>query len=219
MNGLNVYLIPGLGADKRMYIPQLKVLSNAAVLEHLPAIKKQSLTDYAQRLAEHINTREPFALVGTSLGGMISLELTRFVEPQKVVLISTVKSRQELPYFIRSMKYLRLHKALSGNFYKRFNNLMATRLDSRGDSVIADVIKAMSRDTPPEFIEWAVDAVIHWQPPHHVDVPVYHLHGTNDSLFPVNRIKDALHVKGGSHVMNMSKSKEVNEWLIKILNR
>lgn len=219
MNRLNLYLIPGLGADKRMYTPQLKVLRDAVVLEHLPAVKKESLTDYAQRLAVHINAREPFALVGTSLGGMICLELTRFVKPQKVVLISTVKTRQELPYFIRSMRYLRLHRVLSGNFYKWFNHVMAMRLDSRGDGAIAEIIKAMSRDTPPEFIEWAVDAVIHWQPPHHVDVPVYHLHGTNDRLFPVKRIKNASHVNGGSHVMNMSKSNEVNDWLINVLNR
>ena len=114
------------------------------------------------------------------------------------------------------MKLLKLHKLLSGNTFKKFNELAAERLNSRGDAAIAALIKQMADDTDPDFIEWAINAVINWQPPA-VESPVIHIHGDNDMLFPISRIKNALPVAGGSHVMNLSQSEAVNSLLLQAL--
>ncbi|MFN8299052.1 MAG: alpha/beta hydrolase [Chitinophagales bacterium] len=212
----SVYLIPGLGADKRMYLPQLAVWPHARVLEHVYPITGQTLADYAERLIPLINTREPFIIIGTSLGGMVAIELAAKLKPHKTILLASVKSREELPLFIRSMKLLKLHKLLSGNTFKKFNELAAERLNSRGDAAIAALIKQMADDTDPDFIEWAINAVINWQPPA-VESPVIHIHGDNDMLFPISRIKNALPVAGGSHVMNLSQSEAVNSLLLQAL--
>ncbi len=212
----SIYLIPGLGADKRMYAPQLEIFPQAMVLEHLPPVTGQTLGQYAERFIRHINTSRPFYVVGTSLGGMVAMELAYRLKPQKTILLASVKSRDELPAFIRSMRYLRLHKLLSGTTFKRFNNVAAQRLNSRGDGAISAVIKQMADETDAAFIEWAIDAVINWQPPA-VHGPVIHIHGTNDQLFPFRLIKDALAVPGGSHVMNMAQSTAVNRLLAQSL--
>jgi pimeloyl-ACP methyl ester carboxylesterase len=216
---MKIYLLPGLGADKRMYEQQLKVLPGAEVIEHLKPVEGQSLTDYAGRVADLIDTRAPFILIGTSLGGIVSLELSRIISPQKIILIASVKCRSEMPGFIRAMKYLKLHKLISGKGYKSFNNLMVRRLDSRGDSPAAEVIKAMTRDTSPEFIEWAIDAVINWTPPQKFTTEIVHIHGTADQLFPFSNIRNAIPVQKGSHVMNMTKADEVNQILLEVLNK
>jgi len=39
---------------------------------------------------------------------------------------------------------------------------MVKRLDNRGDSEVAQLIRDMTNDVPSEFIEWAANAVIHW---------------------------------------------------------
>jgi hypothetical protein len=44
-----IYLIPGLGADSRMYGPQMKVLQNATILEHQKPLKGETLVAYARR--------------------------------------------------------------------------------------------------------------------------------------------------------------------------
>jgi len=214
---MDIYLIPGLGADKRMYAAQLKVLPHAKVLEHLDPIKGESLTQYAHRVAEKIDTSRPFALVGTSLGGIISIELSRILKPEKIVLIASVKNRKEMPLFIRAMRVLKMHRLIPGNGFKRFNNLMVKRLDSRGDSPAAEVIKQMTIDCNPEFIEWAVNAIIHWQPPVDYRHDIVHIHGTNDQLFPIQKIRNAVAIKNGSHVMNMTMSYEVNKALLEAL--
>lgn len=215
---MNVYLLPGLGADKRMYYKQLEVLPDAKVLEHLPAIKGESLAQYAARIGHGIDASAPFALIGTSLGGIVSMELTRQFNPEKIILISSVKSRDEMPVFIKTMKYLNLHKLISGNGFKRFNTIMAKRLDNRGDKEIAQLIMDMTGDVAPEFIEWAVDAVIRWNPPKTYRKDIVHIHGTSDQLFPFTKINNAIAVKEGSHVMNMSKADEVNRILLQVLN-
>jgi pimeloyl-ACP methyl ester carboxylesterase len=215
---MKVYLIPGLGADKRMYEPQLKIIPDAIIIEHLDPRKGESISAYAKRLVPFINQSEPFTVIGTSLGGMIAIELCRYVRPEKVILIASVKNRRELPPFIRSMKYLNLHKLLPGDFYKKLNKLAARRLDSRGDSPVAGLILQMTEDANPEFISWAIDAVINWQPTHEITQEVFHIHGTNDHLFPSRLIKNFTAIKKGSHVMNLSMSDEVNAVLRQILH-
>ncbi|MDB5281447.1 MAG: hypothetical protein JWO06_522 [Bacteroidota bacterium] len=215
---MKVYLLPGLGADKRMYQQQLKIIPGAIVLEHITPVKGESISTYAGRLAALIDTSTPFILVGTSLGGIVSVELSRIIKPEKVILISSVKQRNELPLFIRSMRYLKLHRLISGNTFKRFNKLMVRRLDSRGDSPAARVIEAMTNDVAPEFIEWAVNAVINWIPSENYRPDIVHIHGTNDQLFPISYIKNPIAIKNGSHVMNMTMSYEVNKVLQQVLD-
>lgn len=214
---MDIYLIPGLGADKRMYAQQLKVWPQARVLEHLAPIKGQSLANYAVRLAGEIDDSRPFALVGTSLGGIVCMELSRILKPQKIVLIASIKNRREMPLFIRSMRLLNLHRMVSGNGFKSFNSLMVKRLDSRGDSPAAEVIRQMTEDCSAEFIEWAVNAIINWHPPVDYRNDIVHIHGTKDQLFPIQKIINPVVIKNGSHVMNMTMSYEVNRALMEAL--
>ncbi|MBP6732402.1 MAG: alpha/beta hydrolase [Chitinophagales bacterium] len=215
---MQIYFIPGLGADRRMYYHQLKLFPQAIVLEHLPAVKGESLPAYAKRVAALIDSSSPFILVGTSLGGMISMEISRILKPEKLILISSVKNRSELPGFIRSMKYLNLHRLFSGKTYQRLNKIAARRLDSRSDSEAAQLIKAMMLDMQPEFIEWAINAVINWHPPIDYRADVVHIHGSNDLLFPIRKIKNSIVINNGTHIMNITMSKEVNQHILAAIN-
>jgi len=200
-----------------MYAPQLKVLPNATVLEHLQAAKNETLTQYAGRVAQKIDTSSSFALVGTSLGGIVSMELSRILNPEKIVLLASVKTRSEMPLFMRAMSVLKLHRLVHANQLKNFNQLLVKRLDSRGDSSAAAVIRQMTHDAPPEFIDWAINAIINWHPPESYRSDIVHIHGTNDQLFPIQKIKNVIPIKNGSHVMNMTMSYDVNKELLKAL--
>ena len=123
-----------------------------------------------------------------------------------------------MPLLFRSMKYLKLHRVLSGNTIKKFNKLMIKRLDSRNDSEAAQIIRQMTEDVPGEFIEWAMDAVVKWNPPVEYRSDIIHLHGTNDRLFPFSKIKNAVAVENGSHIMNMTLGSEINRLLLQAVN-
>jgi pimeloyl-ACP methyl ester carboxylesterase len=72
---MNIYLISGLGADKRVF-SKLGFSTNH-VIKHIEWIKPNSnedLSSYARRLARQIDESKPFFLVGVSFGGMIAVE-------------------------------------------------------------------------------------------------------------------------------------------------
>lgn len=212
-----IYLIPGLGADARMYEPQMRILDRYEVLEHQRPLPGDTLRSYAQRLTAKINTKEPFILIGTSLGGILSMEIARIVQPEKVILISSVKHRGELPLWIRIMKYLRLHKLLSGKRFIDFSKSNIRVLITKRDTHVAKLLMDMHEDADPDFVEWAINEVIHWdgKPDHRRDV--VHIHGTKDRLFPFSNVKNAIAISGGSHVMGCTQPADVNEAILKAL--
>ena len=217
MTNKKIYLIPGLGADGRMYVPQLKVLPNAVVLEHQKPLKGETLVQYAKRLSAKVDTSEPFILIGTSLGGIIAIEMARIIHPDKVILISSVKHRGELPAWMRAMRHLKLHNLLSGNNYIRFSNANIQRLITKRDTNIARLLTDMHNSADPEFIGWAINEVVNWKGGEDYRKDVIHIHGTSDRLFPHVNIKDAVYIKGGSHVMGLTQSQDVNRALLKAI--
>jgi pimeloyl-ACP methyl ester carboxylesterase len=214
MTNKKIYLIPGLGADGRMYTPQLKVLKNAVVLEHQKPLKGETLAEYAHRLSAKIDTSEPFILVGTSLGGMISVEMAKVINADRVILISSVKHRDEMPRWIRAMKYLRFHKLLSGANFIRFSNANVKRLITKRDTTVAKLLVEMHNSADPEFVGWAINAVVNWNGAKDYRHDIIHIHGTRDQLFPHHNIEKFIAVKGGSHVMGLTQAQDVNKALL-----
>ena len=122
-----------------------------------------------------------------------------------------------MPGLIRAMSLLNLHRLISGTQFKNFNQLLVKRLDSRGDSPAATVISQMTNDASAGFIDWAVNAIVNWHPPETYRSDIVHIHGTKDQLFPIHKIKNAIPIQNGSHVMNMTMSYEVNKALLSAL--
>lgn len=215
---MNTYLIPGLGADKRMYEGQLKHLKDAKVLEFKEPLPNETLKEYAIRLAEGIDKTQDFQLVGVSMGGIMSQEIAAVYKPKQIVLISTVKSREELPIWIKFFKYFPLQKIVPGKFYLwAFMVLVWFRtLFKRSNSIIGN-LKNMAKDANPTFVYWAVDKVINWQEPIK-DFKAVHVHGTKDTLFPIRRIKRLNYaLKDGTHAMVLTHVREINEVLDRYL--
>src|SRR5690606_8062739 len=91
-----VYFIPGLGADERLF----SQLNLKGIEEHyLNWIEPEDCTtmaDYAARYVPMIDTSEPFYILGMSMGGMMAIELQKLIQPEKLILVSTVKTRLEI---------------------------------------------------------------------------------------------------------------------------
>jgi hypothetical protein len=66
------------------------------------------------------------------------------------------------------------------------------------------------------YLDWAIKNVILWEPTR-VNPNVIHIHGDADEVFPIENIKKCIVVKGGTHVMILSKYKWLNENLPAII--
>ncbi len=198
---MNVYFISGLGADRRAF--ERIQLPDAYTVHHLDWIKPEdgeSLNDYAKRLAEGIDTTQPFAVVGLSMGGMIACIMTQFLSPQKTILISSIGCNKEFPPLLKFARRTKAYKLLPRFIFQPkylwpVQQLMGTR---------AKAYKGLIRDfiaqTDPQFMKWAIGAIVNWKD---CDRPqaIYHIHGNKDKMFPLKYTKPDVVIEKGSHFM------------------
>jgi hypothetical protein len=209
-----ILLLPGLGADARMYDSLLTQLPNAKVFEWRYVEGCKSLKSYAEKMAEQFAVL-PDIIIGTSLGGMMAIELSKFIQPEKLILISTAKTRKELPPHLKILKHLPIHKLLSGKAYKTGNEMMA-RSNRQQNEESASLIIDMGRKADARFVKWAIDAVLKWDN-QLVPEQYIHIHGTSDALFPIRYIQNPIPVMHGTHVMSITKKDEVNRLIVESL--
>lgn len=210
-----IFLISGLGADTRLY-NNIDLLDNEVVpVDWIEPILTDTLTTYAQKLIHQYHITSGSIVIGTSLGGMIAIEIAKKVALNKVILISSIKTINEAPWYFNTFRRLPLYRPMSGEVLKKLGFLMRPifgKFTADDLWVFEDMLKKAS----PKFIKWAINAVLAWKnetiPPN-----VYHLIGDKDLVFSYKQIKDATVIKGGTHIMVFDKAKQVNKILKGIL--
>jgi pimeloyl-ACP methyl ester carboxylesterase len=80
----------------------------------------ETIENYAGRLLSQIKTPEP-VLIGLSFGGLIAVEVAKQIEVQKVILIASAKTKNEIPLYYRLAGRMGLHKILPARLLKRSN--------------------------------------------------------------------------------------------------
>lgn len=212
-----IFLLSGLGADTRLY-NNIDLLDNEVVpVDWIAPHLTDTLTTYAQKLIHQYHITNGSIVIGTSLGGMVAVEIAKQVALNKVILISSIKTIDEAPWYFNAFRRLPLYKPISGEVLKKLGFLMRPVF---GKFTADDlwVFEDMLKKSSPKFIKWAIKAVLDWKnetiPPN-----VYHMIGDKDMVFSYRRIKDAILIKGGTHIMVFDKAKQINKILKGILKK
>jgi len=206
---MNLYFISGLGADKRIF--QKLVLPEHFVVHYidwLPVAKNESLTNYCRRLSEVIDTSRPFSLVGLSFGGVVAIEMSKFLSPVQTVLISSFCLKKEVPRFYAFLSNTGLYKLLPMRLLLKPNHFVF-RMFGAYKPGIKELLKNILQDTDPEFFHWAVFRLFSWENNWKPDNLV-RIHGTADRVLPYKENMNAIPVKGGEHLMVYSKCEVVS---------
>lgn len=215
---MKIYFISGLGADRRAF-RRITLPENCepVFLDWIEPLKKEPMRSYAQRLAEKINTNEPFALVGLSLGGMLASEMMGFLRPEKTIIICSIACKKELPWYLRWGGTLRVHKLIPARTANRPNRLLywIFSLKEKEDRKLLDEIVI---DADIKFIRWALDAITRWKKK---DVPEHliRISGGKDRLLPVNRYKPQYFIPGGGHLLVLTHAKDVSKIIAEEITR
>ena len=212
----SVYFMPGLAASslifERIDLPQ--ELFEVYLLDWELPIGEESLTDYARRMTQKITAPNP-VLIGVSFGGILVQEMAAFLNPQKVIIISSVKSNLEFPRRMKIAKTTKAYKLIPTSIFSNMEKLSAF---SFGKS-IAQRLKLYERYLSVrdvKYLDWAIERIVLWDRTQ-VDTSVVHIHGDADEVFPIQYISDCIVVKGGTHIMILSKYKWLNENLPAII--
>jgi len=212
---MKVYFIPGLGADYRLYNNIQIQDATPHFLEWMEPGYCKSLEEYARNFVPLIDTTQPFALCGTSMGGMVAIELSKIIQPQKLILISTVKTKNEFPPHLRILAKTRLHEVLNNALRPTLAAMMDV-LVSWQDETERTIFLDMLNKSTPEYLRFAIDACVNWNN-EVMPVNYLHLHGTLDPLFPINKLTNVTAVEGGNHFMVYEKGEEISRIITDVL--
>lgn len=183
-------------------------------LEWIVPEKGMSLQDYAQEMCKKIKHPDP-VLLGVSFGGMLVQEMARFVNARKIIVVSSVKCKTELPKRMLFAKYTKVHKLLPTGLV---NNVELLAKYAFGETVTKRLHlyeKYLSvRDK--QYIDWSIDQIVNWNRTDPLP-NVVHIHGEKDTVFPLANIKECIVVKNGTHTMIIHRARWFNENLPAII--
>jgi pimeloyl-ACP methyl ester carboxylesterase len=104
-----IYFISGLGADERVFqFLNLDEVDHTFIKWNEPE-RKESLTTYCKKLIKQIDTTKEIILIGVSFGGIIAQEISKIISCRKVIIISSVKTKNEFSWPLRLARKLQIH--------------------------------------------------------------------------------------------------------------
>ena len=210
----NVYFISGLGADKRAFQFLDLGFCTPVFINWIKALPAENISSYARRLKEQITDEEPI-IVGLSFGGMVAAEIARQFPVKKLILLSSAKTEKEIPFYLKWLRFVPLHKIISIPYLRSANHFIYRLMGiaKREDKIIFEEMFYNSDDA---FMKWAINQIINWRN-NHVLVNAVHIHGTADILLPHRFIQVDHSVPGGAHLMLMTKADTISKLLQQII--
>lgn len=212
----NIYCVSGLGADDRVF-QKLKFEGYQPVhIQWLDPEKGESLADYAKRLSEQIKSDCPI-LIGLSFGGIIAVEIAKQITTEKVILISSTKNQQEVPFYFKIFRWLPIHCLLPARLILWFGQLLAAWFFSLETIAERKLFRAILLDTDAKFMKWAIHQVVTWK---NELIPdnTYHIHGDRDRIFPCRFVCEDFLVELGGHFMIMNQAEQISQLIQKIVD-
>lgn len=206
-----VYLIPGQGADGRLFQNIHISHHDTVILTYLIPEKGEQMAAYAHRMAAQIDTTRPYAIVGVSLGGMLAVEMKDFLNPEEVIIIASAKCQENIPNLYKFFRNFPLHRVLGGRFYKFGTRFMQPFYEPMTKEN-QQIFRSMLKQKDPKFMKRAVRCIVEWEN----DLcsnEVIHIHGTEDRTLPHKTANPDITVENGTHMMTLARGQEISNLL------
>lgn len=216
-----VYLISGLGADKRAYrfidLPGYEQVH----LDWIRPEKGETLGHYAERLAHDALQEEEPIIIGTSLGGMMAAELTVRHPHVRAIIISSIMMDDERPWIMRLGRLTHFHRWAPLwiiDLLKKLSFVWGWWQLRRSPRPMVEEMLDIFAKADAWFTIWAIGACCSWHPQADLN-RVIRIHGTADRLFPFERLRHHCdHVlEGGTHLMVYVRGREMSRLLMNAL--
>jgi len=216
MDKISVYFMPGLAANASIFerISLHEDQFDTYFMEWEIPLNNETLNEYAHRISKKITHKNP-VLIGVSFGGILVQEMAQFLDPKKIIIISSVKSNLEFPTTFKLAKQTNAYKLIPTSLIANIDNLAKFTFGEKVKQRLKLSQKFLSvRDK--KYLDWSIEKIIMWDRKK-VDPKVIHIHGDADEIFHIKNIKNCIVVKGGTHIMILSKYKWFNTNLPKII--
>lgn len=210
-----IYCISGLGADEGVFQYLDLSFATPIFIQWIEPLENETLAEYALRLKQKFIHEENPVILGLSLGGMIATEISKTIPGAKTIIISSAKTKNEIPFHLKTFRYLPLYKILPEWSIRRHSKMREYFLGAKKEKA-KNYVKHVAKHADGNFYKWAIGAILNWQ---NQTIPsnVVHLHGTKDKLLPYKFVKTDITVNDGGHLMIIEQANKVSELIKEIL--
>ncbi len=202
--------LPSFGTDSTLYQGFQSYQyrkSNCYFIEWLEIEKGWSLADYARELIRVHNITSEDVLVGTSLGGVIAIEIQKIQPVHRIFIISSLRSSAEHPRLFKIMYSFRLHYL----FYPRLLKFGLDLIMPLYGKNIKKYLwfRKVFKGSPDRLLKWGLIRIVEWKNEELFE-NVIQIHGSRDPLFPIKNAADPQHViTNGAHTMVRFRALEI----------
>lgn len=209
------YILSGLGVDSRAFRNIDFEDLDVVFIDWIAPEDGESIARYAKRISATIDVPNPM-LIGLSFGGMVAVEIAKTMVVEKLILISSAKTRHEIPMVYRLFGKLKLHKLVPASFLKH-SSFMSTWLFGAQTADDEKLLKEILKETDSQFLYWAIDKIVCWK---NMELPsnYAHIHGDNDRILPIKNIEADYEIRTGGHFMIVNRSKEISLLIQKVIS-
>ena len=215
----HIYLMPGLAASPKIfeYIEFNPSTTELHYLEWIPpSHEKEPVDEYAGKYLDMIQHPDP-VLIGVSFGGILVQEISQMIQVQKVIIISSIKSKQEMPKRLLFLKSFRVYKLFPSRRLSKIEDF--TRFDYHPHlKKKVELYNKYLGVRNEKYLNWSLRAVLYWENKSST-TDLIHIHGTRDEIFPIKHIENCIPVEGGTHAMILIKAKKINQILNRLLQK
>lgn len=195
-------LLPGLSGDPRVFEPQRVAFANLVVPRWISPEPYESLCEFARRMASHLDPG-PCVIGGVSFGGIVALEMTRFLDARACILVATVRSRSGLPLALRVASPV-VSRASDRTLHRAMNVASASGIQCVKE-------KGDDRDAS-RFRAWALRALARWRPAEPSCI-LRQIHGERDRTFRARASGADVILPGAGHLLTRTHAAAVNAFI------
>ena len=206
-----VYFISGLGADRTVFRELDLSFCEPVFLDWIKPLKKESLKDYALRLAEPIKENDA-TIVGLSLGGMMATEIVKSFPSMKAIIISSNRTSKEFPFYARLLiRYFPLYKLVTKKIMMIILPVTSWIMGAKTREQ-KQLLREVIQRTDIPFVKWCIWALGKWKQ-EDMQPNVIHIHGTTDKLLPFKYVQSDYTIEKGEHLMIRNRANEISSLL------
>lgn len=213
---MKLYVISGLGADKNVFeFIKFPAKFDVVFIEWLIPNYNENFVHYVDRMAEIIEEKEDFCLLGYSFGGILVQEIHKLKPAKKVVILGSIKSHKEMSITFTLAKNSKIFAKLPESYFSEKTMKSYAFFRKLFDPKNPKLWQYFCVQNPT-YIKWSINKILEWKSEENKDV--IQVLADKDIVFPVKNSKPDYVIKNGTHLFPVTKAKEVSKILEEVFS-
>ncbi len=197
-----------MGANSKMYPKKNYDKLHDVTFAEWPKYENEtSIQAVAEKIIEQHSIKTNMIVGGSSLGGMVAIQIAKIVGIKKVILIGSATE----PKFINPL--LKKLRKLSQITPVKFIQILAGKINVAGKNNLL----TMFSESDTHFIKAMCKAIFLWEGLGDYECEICHIHGQLDKVIIPPKTNVRI-IPGGGHLISMTHSEVVADFIFKNIN-